>query len=221
MLAIITQRRDTNSNGVLIDSLEAAYSEYFEKFGIKLLPIPNGTKNTEQYFEKLPVEAIILSGGNDISPELYGSDDMPAGSSMERDKTEKILLEAAIKRKLPVLGICRGMQFINVFFGGKLINIIKTTGSEHVRINHTLKISGDMEKILGKTINVNSYHNFGITEKELSKELNPFAISHDGVIEGVLHRNLPIIGIQWHPERESPDTGINEKIVKFFMGWKK
>jgi len=138
-----------------------------------------------------------------------------------RDFTEKCLLDYAVKNKIPVLGICRGMQFINVYFGGKLIqNISKEIKSsfKHVAKDHLIELL-DKRLHSGKRnqVKVNSYHNQGVDNITLSSKLNCFAKSTDGVIEGIFHPNLPIVGIEWHPERNSPDKEFNYKLIKAFL----
>lgn len=226
----ISQRNDENKHGVRIDSLENSYINYFEKLSVRFLVIPNSSEDISYYFENFPISAVILSGGGDLDPKLYGGKrDSNIAISEIRDKTEKKMLELAIEKKLPVLGICRGMQFINVFFDGKLINYIKDNISEkikHVRANHLVRITDKKTaKLVGEEFEVNSYNNHGVTSDTLSKELNGFAVCEDGVIEGIYHPSLPIAGIQWHPERESPDDKVNEKIINAFLKrelfWKK
>jgi len=208
-----------------MDTLENNYINYFEKFGIKLIPISNSTKNINSYFEKFPISGIILSGGNDINPELYNkkineSEKKKLFISNERDETEKELLRIAIKKKIPVLGICRGMQFINVFFKGKLINIKEENQSEigHLATEHTIKIiNNKAKKLLNNESRINSYHGYGINKKTLSSELEIFAQTDDALIEGLYHPLFPIVGIQWHPERKSPDERINNKLIEAFL----
>lgn len=206
------------------DILENAYIKYFEDFGIKLIQIPNISQNSELYFEELPIKAIILSGGNDVNPELYNQKPVYAMElSVFRDNTEKKLLEIGIKKDLPVLGICRGMQFINVFFGGTMIQNIKEQSIsevEHVATRHTVKITDhNVSKLFGKTtIVVNSYHNQGICKEFLSPQLKAFALSEkDGIIEGIYHQNYPIAGIQWHPERPGSSIECDRMIIKAFI----
>lgn len=229
MIVAISQRNDKNKHGDYIDSLEDNYVTYFEKLGIKLLPIPNSTTNIKYYFEEFPISGIIISGGNNVNASLYGEKNLEESSvSKNRDFTEKKMLEFAIEKKLPVLGICRGMQFINVFFDGKLINIKETikANNGHVATSHKISITEpNMTKMLGKTIEVNSYHNQGLRISELSSKLKVFAQTSDGIIEGVYHPLLPIVGIQWHPERESLDEEVNKKIIQAFterrLFWKR
>lgn len=229
MIIAISQRNDKNKHGDYVDSLENNYMTYFERLGVKLLPIPNSVIDIRHYFEEFHILGVILSGGNDVDPEIYGEKNREEYSvSKNRDFTEKRMLEIAIEKKLPVLGICRGMQFINVFFDGKLINIKEAikTNNEHVAVSHKISITEpNVTKMLGKTVDVNSYHNQGLRIDELSPKLKVFAQTSNGIIEGIYHPLLPIAGIQWHPERESPDEEFNKKITQAFIEkrlfWKK
>nr|MBI4157182.1 gamma-glutamyl-gamma-aminobutyrate hydrolase family protein [Candidatus Woesearchaeota archaeon] len=221
MLIAISQRNDKNKHGDLIDNLENNYVSYYEKFGIELFVVPNSSKNLDIYFKKLPIEGIILTGGNDVNPELYG-EKIKNGMSItnERDNTERKLMDIAVKRKLPVLGNCRGSQFINVYFGGKLINIKEVIGDKvnHVASVHEVEIVDEKaKKLFGSKMEVNSYHNYGSDKKNLSPKLKIFARAKDGVIEGFYHSGLPIVGINWHPERKSLNEKENEKLIKAFL----
>ena len=224
MWVAVTQRSSKSDKGYNVDVLESGYVKYFEDFGVKLIPIPNVSQNTERYFEDLPIEAVVLSGGDDINPELY--DQRVKKFSNLRDYTEWQILKIAIKRNLPILGICRGMQFINVFFGGKIIqNIKRQRNEEHIAVKHPVKLlDSRLSELLGKnTIVVNSYHDHGITAECLSSELIAFAVTGNGVIEGIYHKNYPIAGIQWHPEREEAaeehDVEIIEAFIKRQLFW--
>jgi len=215
----ITQRNDKNRHGDRYDNLENNYVKYLEGFGIRLMIIPNITKNLETYTK---VKGIIISGGNDINPQSYGGNKTDSVYlSAERDSTEENLLRIAIEKKIPVLGICRGYQFINVFFGGKLIGGINEKEKRHVGITHRVDVIDEKcMELLGDGFEVNSYHNFGVDESVKSKDLEVFAQANDGIIEGMFHPKLPIAGIQWHPERKSPDMASNEKIIKAFLNKK-
>lgn len=223
MLCAISVRQEKNKHGDAIDVLEQGYVHYFGSQGLTLLVIPNES-NVDSYFEQLPIERVILSGGNDVDPQMYGEirkEGMPIAT--ERDKTEKRMIELAMQKNIPILGICRGMEFLNVYFGGKLITI-KSVFGEGAHLpgkDHPLHILKNLE-ILGKEVTVNSFHNQGLTQKELSPQLLPFAVSEEGLVEGFYHNSLPIVGIIWHPERRSPDTEFNEKLVRLFVkgeGW--
>ena len=220
MIVAISQRNLEYYENRNIDALETNYIKYFESFGFTLLPIPNVCKNVWAYFKKFPIDSIILSGGNDVSPSLYGIKQRNKDSSEQRDNTERKLIEIALEKRLPVFGTCRGMQFINVFFGGRLIQNVKSkTGVSHVRVIHPVQI---VDKKAAEFLNkdefiVNSYHNQGIYSSSLSPELKSFAISKEGVVEGIYHPNHPIAGIQWHPERPNSDKKADKKLVESFI----
>ena len=220
MLIVISQRQDKNKHGSYVDNLDASYIKYFGKFGARLLPIPNYSKYVKYYFKELPIKGIILSSGNDINQALYSSKEKSPNASVERDTTEKEILKISIKNKLPVLGLCRGMQFINVFFGGKLIvaNQNNKNKIKHVASVHKIRITNERaEKLIGSNIEVNSFHNWGISKDSLSKDIISFAESEEGFIEGIYHPKLPIAGIMWHPERKSPNEIVNKKIIELFL----
>ena len=214
MLIAISQRNDENKHGDRIDNLENNYVKYLEEFGIKFLIIPNVAKDVKYYFDRFPIEGVILSGGNDINPKLFGEpENIALALAPERDLTEKKMLDIAIEKRLPVLCICRGMQFMNVYFNGKLTKV-----DNHIAVDHMVDVVDiEAKNLLGKDINVNSYHCFGITPEKLSSKLKAFAKTSEDIIEGIYHPLLPIAGIQWHPERQSPDKEANQKIINAFM----
>src|SRR3989338_718953 len=223
MLIAISQRQDRNKHGNWFDNLDSAYAKYLEKFGINILPLPNSPKHLDYYFKELPIKGVILSSGNDVNPKLYGSKYKSESVSSERDSAERKILEISIKGKLPVLGLCRGMQFINVFFGGKLVLIKQDTKSkiEHVAFNREIKIvEKNAKKLIGSAFDANSFHNCGISQGTLSKKLRAFATNENNLIEGIYHPKLPIAGIMWHPERKSPNDIVNKKIVQAFLNKK-
>ena len=162
--------------------------------------IPNNLKNVEEYVSELKLDGLILSGGDNI------------GEFPERDKTERKLLEYAIKNTMPVLGVCRGMQLINTFFDG---TISKNDSSSHVGVNHDVEITNlDFADLLGENkLEVNSFHNNLIKKNDIGENLMVFAQSeNDSTIEGYFHEKLPVLGVMWHPERDK-ERKYQSKIV--------
>ncbi len=231
MLIGITQRNDCNRYGDYVDSLENSYLDYLTRFGISVVVLPNSLAQVNSYLETFCFHGFILSGGNDINPQQLGNSSINGLSiSEKRDQVESAILKFAIDRKVPVLGICRGMQFINAHFGGDIqFNINSSASSSEAlvgrRIFHAPTFGNSSEHlvILDKDLCgrdealVNSYHNHGLKKEDISKELNIFAQSPDGVIEGIYHPNYPIAGIQWHPERKSPDEIFNAQLINGFI----
>jgi len=223
MNCLITLKQEKNKHGAIIDVLEQDYSLFFSKNNIIPFLIPNTSTEEEidQYFQMIPCEGIIFIGGNDVDPKMYGEETTrPLSLVPQRDKVELYLLKKAIKLNLPILGICRGMQFINVALGGKLERNAHPIGEHLIEITDQ-KIKEEIEKEeieeekSEKKIIVNSFHNHSLTQKKLASKLIPFAM-HEKIIEGFYHSELPIIGIQWHPERKGSDEKINQLIINTF-----
>ena len=180
---IITQRMERlGKHKELRDCLDIKLANLFSYLGYIPVPLPNKLKNINKFFKELMPKGIILSGGgNPLLKDL-------------RYKNEKVLIDLSTKNKVPLLGICRGAQRINIQFKGKLKKIK----------NHTKKKHLIYENQKQKGIKVNSYHDFGFSEKMLGKNLKSLAQSQDRIIEYFKHTNYKIIGIMWHPERETP-----------------
>ena len=163
-------------------------------------PLPN-IKNFKINSLKNKIKLIILPGGNN----LFSNDKI----SKIRIKVEFDLIKYALKKNIPILGICRGMQVINFFFKG---NQSKIRG--HMRTNH--KIFFEKKIFNKKKINVNSFHNFGIPRKKMSTKLEVIAIDKDDNVEIFKHKKRNIYGFMWHPERNKTyrELGMIMKILK-------
>ena len=177
--------------------------------------------------EAIKCDGLLLPGGGDIDPVYYG-EEMNGSDEPDRelDKAQRDILDAFVKAKKPILGICRGMQLINIYFGGSLHQDL-VTRDIHTRKNdndsiHSVKSveEGNLfEKFYGKTFNINSAHHQGA--KKLGKGLKEVLRSEDGVCEAVIHEELPIIATQFHPERMSykqrrDDAVVGEEIFQYF-----
>ena len=192
------------------DFLYDNYTKYLEGFGLELKRIPNFAT----HISLDNVQGVILTGGNSVNPRLYNSSAAVAGISDERDRTERRLLEAALEKNLPVLGICRGMQMINVFFGGKLRQL---ETKDHVAKEHGVELLHDkLIALHGKSIRVNSFHDEGLALEDLSPQLRALALSDDSLIEGLYHPSKRIAGVMWHPEREGGSVNFNSSLIKAF-----
>lgn len=149
---------------------------------------------------------LLLSGGGDVDPALYGQENKACfGVDRARDEAERKLIEAYVRAGKPILGICRGHQVLNVYFGGSLIQHLP--GAEaHVPTRegdaaHETRAAAPSfpAQLYGERFWVNSAHHQGIDR--LAPELEAVQWAPDGVIEACRHRSLPIWSVQWHPER--------------------
>ena len=132
------------------------------------------------------------------------------------------IINYAVKQKVPLLGVCRGLQIINVAFGGSLVQDL--TAREGKKINHVssvhdIEINGHflLDEYVNSRITINSFHNQGITDRCIAKSLVSAAYSEDGVIEALRHKEYNILGVQWHPERKNGDTSFDKKLITQFF----
>lgn len=151
------------------------------------------------------LDGVLLSGGADIGPANYNR---PAETDMyppevDRDQFELSLLQAASEHETPTLGICRGLQMVNVHAGGTLHQDVPVHAGFDLPVTHHLhEVSMQADSALGAMYGerraVNSLHHQ--TVDTLGENLRVTASSDDGTVEGLEHKSLPIIAVQWHPE---------------------
>lgn len=171
------------------------------------------------------VQGILLTGGHDVDPLMYGENPLPECGAVckERDAMETELLKQCLEKDIPVLGICRGIQFLNVYLGGTLYQDLPTQHPTEVEHHqkppydvpvHRVDIAEDSKlfRILGKkTLSVNSYHHQAV--KSLAETLKAMAVSEDGIIEAVEMPGKKFVwALQWHPEF-SHKTDENSRMI--------
>ena len=198
------------------------YEEAIRAFG----GIPFGAYLPEPDAEKY--DALILSGGADVDPAFYGQENTACFTiDRARDEAEFRLIEAFRKAGKPILGICRGHQVLNVYFGGTLIQHLSTaerhqwtkTGDS---VHETDAVAGSfLASLYGTHFAVNSAHHQGIDR--LAEDLQIVQTAPDGTIEACTHKDEPIWSVQWHPERmclgrARTDTVDGGKVFEWFLG---
>lgn len=193
---MITQREAVDSYGTPIDILESFYVAFFESLGLELIIVSNFHRDIRNLLKKDQFDFAILTGGGAIPPkyyEEYCSDSLQS----KRDNIERIIIEYFTANEIPIIGICRGRQYINGFYGGKVSKLKDLNVQRPIGIDHPVKI-GNIE-----TIYVNNYHNDGIYTKNLSKEFKVLAVDEENdIVESFYSNEKRILCVQWHPERK-------------------
>lgn len=195
--------------GITLPDKGNVFARFFIKFnlflqGAKGISLRPSQKNIE--FNKL--DGIIISGGNDIDPLLYGGNPEAHNTPLDknRDAFELEIIDKAYKKRLPILGICRGTQLINIYFNGDIYPTILDLDEYIIHKNSIFPIKAVFIKrgsklftILKKdTVIANSIHNQTI--KTVGDTLNVSA-KHEKIIEAIEKKDYPfLIGVQWHPE---------------------
>lgn len=179
------------------------------------------------------VSGLMLTGGEDIHPRYYGQEIDPTAHvhpSIERDEMEMAVFRAALERNMPILGICRGMQLINVAFGGTLIQDMpghRNPDDLDHPITHQVYVSPGSKlgaiMGLGAVFKTNSWHHQGAREPQRAPGLLASAYHpQDGVIEGLESpQHKWLIGVQCHIEREDEVAKVFLKLFEWLVAWSK
>ena len=192
-----------------------------------ILPFTTDRAETRRMFELC--DGLLLTGGQDIDPKLYGEQPIPACGKPchTRDALEDALLSMALSTEKPVLGICRGIQLMNVALGGTLWQDIPSqvqgaaghetgaSGATHHPVR--VRVGSPLWNLIEKnTIDVVSYHHQGI--KKLAHCLQPMAYSSDGIVEAVcIPEQRFCWAVQWHPEFSYKTDENSRKILRAFV----
>ena len=114
---------------------------------------------------------------------------------------EEKLIQSFVQRERPILGICRGMHALNIYFGGNLLDRIPNHQQPQGDLIHRTLTAGRLARLIGRCPTVTSNHHQAL--RHLGRDLQAVQVAPDGIIEAVAHTTLPILGVQWHPERQS------------------
>lgn len=196
------------------------------------------TRNYVKYISTIPAEpvttlsigilascdGIVLPGGGDITPVFFGEHNNGSRNiDTELDIIQFQALEYAISHRLPVMGICKGMQVINVAFGGGIIQDLSASaihaynGEDQYHFTN-IEEASFLADIYGTELEVNSAHHQGL--KHLGQNLKAVQwCPRDHCVEGITHESLPVFGVQWHPERldKKRTTTMGGPLLAYFV----
>jgi len=208
------------------------YLEALERAGATPLPLDERASAAEREAAFAAMDGLLLSGGADIDPARYG--EAPDGSrnaELGRDALEDEAFSAASRAGVPVLGVCRGLQAINVFAGGSLVQHLDGHEStpypspEVTRHRLELSVGTRLASILGESseLEVNSYHHQAITADRLAPGLRISAVAEHAeagqLVEGVESSDPErwLVGVQCHPERTESSPPVFERLWAAFV----
>jgi putative glutamine amidotransferase len=213
-------------------SMYAAYASILERLGLtSVLVTPVHTKGSLRRLARLCC-GMVLTGGEDIDPACYGAEPIPELEPVNkaRDVAELQMVELALEEEIPILGICRGCQLLNVSFGGTLYQDLDRERPGALRHSqrepwgmrsHRAEVEPD--SLLGRMLDmpvleINSFHHQAI--RDVGDGLRVVARADDGLVEAVEavdHRW--VLGVQWHPERHeatAPAQDPDRRLIRAF-----
>jgi len=205
----VTQRVDRiSSHEEKRDALDQRWISFLQTIDLLPILVPNNISYVQQLIEDKSVDGILLTGGNSLVK--YG------GDAPERDQVEKLLIGFAFSKKIPLLGVCRGMQVIQDYFNNSLCEV-----KGHVAIRHSLVVEEGLRisNVVNNYQDVNSFNKYGAYK--VYGDLLPVAHSLDDVVMAIEHKEREIFGVMWHSEREIPFNKNDQDMFKeIFWGIK-
>ncbi len=188
---------------------------------VLLPPDPEATSDPDPVLDLL--DGVILAGGVDVDPRAYGAEPDPRtdAPNVDRDAFELALARRALERDIPLLGICRGMQVMNVAAGGTLHQHLpdvvghdghNPTPGVFTDVDVRLDPSGRVGAAVGTRLRVRCHHHQAVDR--LAPGLVATAWAADGTVEAVEHADAPfVVGVQWHPEEDAADVRLVAALV--------
>lgn len=198
------------------------YAESLNELGAHVLGITDPGEDAAWELCAM-ADGLLLTGGADVEPAHYGEQTLDACGAIDlwRDAAEFAYAKAFIAAKKPILGICRGLQVLNVVLGGTLYQDIPSQlGFEHPGgTTHEViaREGSELERLFGKRFLVNSYHHQAVKTLAPGLVTDAAFAGDERIVEAFHHTGLPIVAYQWHPERmrgaerltkEGPDMDV-------------
>jgi putative glutamine amidotransferase len=183
--------------------------------GFNTIMLTLSSPNPESVFDLC--DGFLVTGGVDLNPETYGENNsgLSKGVDDRLDLLDQQVILYAKAHGKPLLGICRGHQSLNVFMGGSLIQDLNSLDKyhEHISKDHIIHTSSNRLLPLDQNISVNSFHHQAV--KKIAPEFDVIARYSDDTIEAMIHRHLPMISVQWHPEA-NPESTVSQIVFDAF-----
>ena len=184
-------------DGVEKQFVNTSYIDVLLNYDCNIIMLTLNNPNVDELLELC--DGFLITGGSDLDPKFYNEENKGDSKGVDErlDTVDKAVVDYAYKNKKPLLGICRGHQSINVFLGGSLI--------QHIDKHRSIKGDHEVYSIkneyldFDEKIYTNSYHHQAV--KESAPGMEVICKHLDGTCEAIIHKELPIIGIQWHPEK--------------------
>ncbi|MFC4651804.1 gamma-glutamyl-gamma-aminobutyrate hydrolase family protein [Lactococcus nasutitermitis] len=202
------------------------FIDVLQELGHTVLIIPADKPENAKNLIHL-VDKIVLTGGADISPQFYNEEPSPRleTTNPDRDAFEIAAIEAALAEKKAIFGVCRGIQILNVYFGGTLYQDLSDYPGTVVKHRqaptpqefpiHSVTVKQDsLLDFLPENYFVNSFHHQAL--KELAPCLTAIAHASDGIIEAVENKEKRVLAVQWHPECTWQTEKFDKQLFQFF-----
>ena len=183
LAADITERRDC---------LDQRFGPLLQQLSLVPVPLLNSVREVPAYVEALGLDGVILSGGNDVGA-FPGAESVSA----ERDRFETELIQLCREQRLPLLGICRGLQLLCQLHGAEAFRV-----PGHVATRHIVIPQGEGRGLWPDPMRVNSFHGYGVGKLPQDCPLQVWASDEEGGIEAVANPSALQFAVMWHPERE-------------------
>lgn len=208
MLHLRTSRPAAPDFQVALDALNAPTVRVAEQLGWEVVPVASAEVDRSVTAALVArADAVVVMGGEDVDPALYGGPTTYPGSGHHEPLADLAHLDAVracIETGTPLLGICRGLQIMNVALGGTLVQHLPTsaghraTGDDHFVRNRVTVTDASLATVVDAREDVRCTHHQAVDR--LGDGLVVAALAADGVVEAVVHETAPLTGVQWHPE---------------------